>query len=577
MVSLFAAGTDAKGRALADSLGQRLDDIPQYGLQFDQVDGLESILESYRTLNPEINSIAITVNGRAVVHTDASRVGASLPSRTDQSEYRTMLTPPNHPRAAQVVLSIPRNYVVWQVVRNIKNYAALFVASSLFAFLFLQLAQSIQGGWRAGSVDDANWRSALALELVKPVFFLATFVDHLSYAFLPQFIGALAIANGDPSTGVAWPFTAYYLSFALALLPAGYNSARIGPRNLVVVGLAFVAAGLLCMTMVQSLGGAVVARAMSGAGQGVLFIGVQSYILARSLNAQRTRANGIIVYGYQGGMISGMAIGSLLAGEIGAVGVFSIAGLLAALVAAYSIAILPSDTVREENLNKSTGIGVAWRDSVRLLRDPQFAQTIFVIGIPAKAVLTGVVLFGMPLLLHAMGFAKEDIGQVTMVYGGSVILASFFAGRFAERGHSCRNLLVVGMTLSAVGLLLVAATGYHATGNDFHAAILRAALFVIGAAVIGLGHGLINAPVVTYVTETSLAARLGAEPVAAGYRFIERVGHMLGPIIVGQLFVVFGLSPLAFGWLALAIGLLAFIFHVFNSADVRSDRKVELA
>ena len=160
MVNLFAAGAEAKGRALTSSLGQRLDDIPQLGLQLEQIQGLDLVLDSYRQLNAEISSIAITVNGRVAVHTDRTKIGQLWTFDADQSEYRAQLTPPNHPRAALVILSVPRNYVFWKVVRNVKNYGALFVASSLFAFLFLQVAQSLHSVRTSQRASEDDWRGA---------------------------------------------------------------------------------------------------------------------------------------------------------------------------------------------------------------------------------------------------------------------------------------------------------------------------------------------------------------------------------------------------------------------------------
>ncbi len=591
MVTLFTAGAESKGRALATSLGQRFDDIPQLGLQLDQIEGVDAILDSYRQLNPEISSIAITVNGRVAVHTDRSRLGALWSSNAEQSEYRTTLTPPNHPRAAQVILSVPRNYVFWQVARNVKNYAALFAASALFAVMFLQVAHALQAArpveaklLEGGATNDtkaSDWRSDIALELVKPVFFLAVFVDHLGYAFLPQFITSLLTSSGDTIAGAASPFIAYYLCFALALMPAGHYCARAGSRNLVIGGLALVAIGLACLTLVDLLTAAVVARAIAGAGQGILFIGVQSYILANARSDNRTRSNGIIVYGFQGGMISGMAIGSLLVGEIGAVGVFFAAACIAALAIGYCLLLMPVDEPKARMALQTEagpqGVIAAMVSSLRLLRDPQFAQAILLIGIPAKAVLTGVILFGLPLMLNAMDFAKEDIGQITMIYAACVIFASAVAGHLADRMQTCKTMLVSGSLLTAAGLMVFAAAGHDVVTAGAHAMATKALLFVLGTAMIGCAHGLINAPVVTFVTETAVAARLGDAHTAAGYRFLERCGHVLGPMIVGQMFLAFGTTPLAFAWLAGAMVVLAVAFQIFNPAENNNSRKEEFA
>ena len=485
-----------------------------------------------------------------------------------------MLTPPNHPRAALVILSVPRNFVFWQVARNVKNYAALFVASALFAFLFLHLAQAMRAAQAAGARKGSAWRETLALDFVKPVFFLAVFVDNLSYAFLPQVIADLALAGGDTVGSVALPFTAYYLSFALALVPAGHYSKRIGSRALVRGGLGLIMAGLLGMTFTTTFDMAVVARAVTGLGQGVLFIGVQSYILAKSHRENRTSANGIIVYGFQGGMISGMAIGSLLAGEIGSGGVFATGAILAAVTIAYTYFLLPDDNV---DATSDATSKVVWVETIRLLRDPQFMQIIMLIGIPAKAVLTGVILFAMPLMMHAMGFAKEDIGQITMVYAGCVIISSAIAGRLADRTQACRKLLVWGALLTAAGLLVISVAGNPSVVSSTYALYLQASLLIGGSALIGWAHGMINAPVVTHITDTAIAAQVGRGATAAAYRLLERCGHMLGPIVVGQLFMAFGTSPTVLGWIGVVMIGLAIAFNFINPAETTQRRNGEFA
>ena len=76
------------------------------------------------------------------------------------------------------------------------------------------------------------------------------------------------------------------------------------------------------------------------------------------------------------------------------------------------------------------------------------------------------------------------------------------------------------------------------TGSPWQFA-LAAALTIGGIAIVGVAHGLINAPVVTHVADTGVAARIGAGPVAAAYRFLERLGHVLGPVIVALIMALF--------------------------------------
>jgi predicted MFS family arabinose efflux permease len=577
MISLFSDGAQSKGRALADSLGQRLDDITNYKLQLDQIDGLGAVLSEYRRLNTDVTAASIIVNGRIVEHTDPTAIGRFWTSDPSTYEYRVNITPPDYPRAVQVVVALPRSIVYWQVARSVKNFAALFVASAFFAFLFMQVAQATQHARRAATDDNPDWRSAAALDLVKPIFFLAVFVDHLSYAFLPQFVSGLVAAESLPQSYVAAPFTAYYLCFALALMPAGRYETRFGSRPLILGGLVLSSAALLAMAFAPTFLAILLARVSAGIGQGILFIGVQGYVLSKAARENRTKANAIIVFGFQAGMISGMAIGSLLVSQIQPTGVFMFGGVVAALATFYAATVLP----REGNLRPAGPpahtSGQIWREIGLMLRDFEFVKTIVLVGIPAKAVLTGAVLFATPLLLHARGFAQEDIGQITMVYAGCVIFASSLAANLADRHWDTKSVLSWGAVLTAAGLLTIGASDAPAVASSPWHFALTTALTIGGIAVVGLAHGLINAPVVTHVADTNVAARIGAGPVAAAYRFLERAGHTLGPAIVAQLFVHLGTLSMAFTWVGIGVLGLGLLFLISARGDLARNIREERA
>ena len=561
MVTLFTEGAQSKGRALTDSLGQRLDDISQYGIQLDQIEGLEDVLDDYRRLNPDIIAGAITINNRVAVHTERALVGRYWVTDPAHFEYRADLTQPGHPRLVQVVVAMPKSIVYWQVARNVKNFAALFVASAFFAFLMMQVAQSMQQARAAADPASTDWRSGVALDLAKPIFFLAVFVDHLGYAFLPQFVSGIVAKEGLAASYVAVPFTAYYLCFALALMPAGRYELRFGSRPLILSGLLLTSIGLFMMATFARFDMIVLARAVCGVGQGMLFIGMQSYILTRAAREHRTKANTIIVFGFQAGMISGMAIGSLLVGQINPSGVFVLGALIAALVVVYTMTVLPQEGVRTEVRGGEPTSWEIWREIGWMLRDINFVKTIVLIGIPAKAVLTGIVLFAMPLLLHVKGFAQEDIGQITMIYAACVIFASGHAAQLVDRQGNSKYVLLWGAVATAAGLIVIATTGLELVTQNVNAQILVPVLAVGGVAIVGLAHGLINAPVVTHVTETRVAQQIGTGPVAAAYRFLERSGHTLGPLVMGQLFIVFGQTPVVLAWVGFGILMLGLSVH----------------
>ena len=276
LVALYSEGAQSKAKALADSLGQRLSIIMTINVNIDQIDGLDSIFGDYRRLYPDISAAGLIVDGSVHVHTDRAAVNQAWVSEPATYEYIVDLSVPDAGRSVKLAVALPSDVVISRVLRSVKNFAALFVASGFLAGLFLQLAGSVQK--QAGGDGGAEKRSAqtdmATLNLVKPVFFVAVFLEHLNYAFLPQFMHEVAAASGLSSGYASAPFTAYYLCFALALIPAGHYAQNWDARPLMYGGLVLAAIGVLALAVPVDFYVVTGARALSGIGQGMLFIGV---------------------------------------------------------------------------------------------------------------------------------------------------------------------------------------------------------------------------------------------------------------------------------------------------------------
>ena len=244
--------------------------------------------------------------------------------------------------------------------------------------------RAMAGGrdYRASQFNRATSARRQPGSAFKPVFFLATFVEHLNYAFLPQYVQSMVQELGVQASYTSLPFITYYLCFAAVLIPAGRAELRFGPHRLIWVGLILAACGLSILAGQLGFVSVVSARALSGIGQGILFIGVQSYILRTTSSEGRTRGASVVVIGFQAGMISGMAIGSLLVAQLGTRGVFELGTAVAAVTALYAWAIIPQIAVhgtRQEH-DRLT----AWRSTLATLRDVQFLRTIVSSGFQPK-------------------------------------------------------------------------------------------------------------------------------------------------------------------------------------------------
>ncbi|MEL7543487.1 MAG: MFS transporter, partial [Pseudomonadota bacterium] len=342
LIALYSDGAQAKARALAGSLGQRLSDVVAFNININEIQGLDRTFGEYLNVNPDISAASLTVDGRIVIHTDRTRVGERWKKSDDHYEYVVDLKSPSSDRDVQVAVELPGDVVLEQIARSVKNFAALFIASAFLASLFFQLGGAVRRpiGQRGSGAKDGPEQAPIdgewMLDHLKPVFFLGVLLEHLTYAFLPQFVQAAVLDAGVSAGYASTPFVGFYLFFALTLIPAGYVAQKIGPKLLMSLGLVLAGAGLALLAFYPDFAMILIARCLSGIGQGMLFIGVQSYLLAVAPPGKKTQAAGIIVYGFQGGMISGMAVGSLLVSYMGPDGVFLLAagiGLLASLYA----------------------------------------------------------------------------------------------------------------------------------------------------------------------------------------------------------------------------------------------------
>ncbi|MEM7567590.1 MAG: MFS transporter, partial [Pseudomonadota bacterium] len=361
-----------------------------------------------------------------------------------------------------------------------------------------------------------------------------------------------ADAGGAPHEAwIAAPFAAFYAAFALVLVPAGRWCDRHGARGTVLLGLGLAGGGLGALAIGATTPNPLVltlARFVCGLGQGLVFIGLQSQLLAQAGPQARSRAAGVIVSGFQGGMIAGVALGALIHDMLDAKGLFALA---AALIAGAFVYALTS-------LRGSTPVTAPTRrrvlpDLFALAREPGFVGATLLVGLPAKAVLTGVVAFALPLLLATADYAKAEIGQVLVLYALCVLGASRCATRLADGAAGARSVLLGGVAISGAGLLVL--------GVGEGAGVLS---LLVGAALVGVGHGLINAPVVAYVASTPAAGTIGAASTAASYRLLERIGHIAGPPLVGAALALTVEPWAGLGLIGLAVLILGVGFAVLT-------------
>jgi predicted MFS family arabinose efflux permease len=375
-------------------------------------------------------------------------------------------------------------------------------------------------------------------------------------------------------------------------MPAGRYAEGGDLKRLIGWGAALSAAGMLMLALLPGFWALLAGRAVGGLGQGLLLIGIQSYLLSVVPPDRRTQGAAVQVIGYNGALISGSAIGALLAVFVGVHMVFAIAAAIGGLALVYLWRLVPATVAAAPSDAAGMQAGLV-AGVFQALADWRFSRALLLIGVVSKLVLSGVVMFAIPLVLARQAFAQEDIGQLLMLYAAATLVATFFAARLVDRLGDAKWTLAVGAVSAGLGMVLVglvgaadgieqAAAGLGAgwlvpLAQDVQAALaatgigwLPTAVVVLGMLLIGVSHGLIAAPIITLVGDTEAAQRLGRNRATASYRFLERIGHVAGPLLVGHVLVLAHYNPIAISLFGVVSIVSALLFLPGRTAAGRS-------
>jgi predicted MFS family arabinose efflux permease len=430
--------------------------------------------------------------------------------------------------------------VAGAIIPKMRNFAVLLLAGGLLGWILMGAGMAIV---RAGGHGNEDKSGDGKLLLVKPAYFLAIFIDSLALSFLSSFTTEAAVAGGYQASAGSIPFTIFFLCLTIAQVPTGRYAERGNLKLLMMAGVGFTVAGLLILGFAPGFEWICVGRGLAGIGQGSLYIAMQNYALAVSPPERRTQAAAIQFAGASGGMISGTAIGGLLAVSIPVQQIFLLSAAVGVATVGYMILL-----VANVQRNQDFVPGSFLQDLRGVMSDGEFVRTLVLISILSKFVLVGVVFFAMPLVLHQIGYGKDLIAQIMMIYAVTNLFVTLTGAKLVDRLKSARLALFLGTVASGLGLALFgaatwtgAATGVANVASGWFwvntgigtSGLVDDALILAAMILVGVSQGLIAAPSISHIVDTQIAERRGWAAVVSMHRLLERAGHVSGPLVMG--------------------------------------------
>ncbi|MDO8300707.1 MFS transporter [Lacisediminimonas sp.] len=390
--------------------------------------------------------------------------------------------------------------------------------------------------------------------------FLFMFAEMLSRSFLPIYVGSLP----DPGLGLSpdlvasLPITANLLCVALSLPFAGRWSDQLGRRSSYVLGAAVLMIGLIT----AGIGGhfllLLLGRMVSGVGYAILYMACQGYVVDNTTTTNRSQGMAAFVSAIMVAEICAPAVGGILADRIGYQMVFILGAVTAVLASLLAVRTLDDRSARRAGAPQPAGASSLGL----LLRNHRFIAVSVLAGVPAKLLLSGFLIYLVPVILTGMQATPAEIGRYAMIYGVLTLSLGPLFARLADRLDAHVWAVAAGGLISGAGLLAI---------------LFDTATWPVlaGITALGIGQALsISAQLglVTRVTQQEMDTT-SASSVLGVYRLIERLGGALGPILAGTLVAFYGAarSMAVLGGFAVVTALLFLL--VFALGKRKSDSR----
>ena len=381
--------------------------------------------------------------------------------------------------------------------------------------------------------------------------FVFSFAEELQKSFLPLFVAEFHtkydLFERDIMMGL--PISTFMFVIAVFTPFAGRLVDKFGNKTLFISGLIPAIAGYLTCYFAGSANDILIGRSMTAVGYAVITISSQSYIAAVVPPENRARGMAIFVGVLMAGTMCGTAIGAILADWLGYKPVFLLATFFSLLAGLLGWSMLNTELPVSEATKSAKAVS---RSPVAILaRNSQFVLIVLFCAIPAKVILTGVLYLFVPIYLASLDASQSEIGRIMMVYSLIIIPISPLASGLADRLG--KNLLmVIGATVMS-GIVLL---------GLYQSASVAAVLAVVAA--LGVVHACLKAPLIVAAMEAAEQSpditRTGALSLL---RTSERIGSVIGPVVVAALLVVLDYGQVA-AIIGVCVAVLGFVMALLS-------------
>jgi MFS family permease len=423
--------------------------------------------------------------------------------------------------------------------------------SGPFAELIALTAKSLQSLTSSAqkvtsAIKGNDWYEPKAYDL-RLVLFLFVFSEELLRSFMPIYVKDIALTNTliAVDIDIALPIMSYMLFAGLGTLFGGGLVERLGIRNAFKWSVLLSTIGLGGLAFATTVAEVVILRSLCAVGYAVATVACQVFMTKTAkTEVERTRGLGLFVAAVTAASLSAAPIGAVIAQLLGLNAAMLFAAALAALSWFFFTGItIPAFASDAQSSANSTSLGQSF---AALLKNHKTCIILISNALSGKLMLAGLMFYMTPLLLLGFNFSQVSIGQFFMLYYAPLTLGNMLLARFTPSPKVVTPLMILGSTLSGVGVLLL-----FWFNSPYALAIAIVCLGVGQSAVLTLAPALLLS-----ITRAELPHVMVGHTLSL-VRTFDRIGGILGAALAAIFSLLFDYreATVGLGVVALALGL----------------------
>ncbi|MDD2966350.1 MAG: MFS transporter [Desulfovibrionaceae bacterium] len=510
---------------LGKYIEQDIQHIVSLGLPLQDVPSIKEYLDGVRKNLPWVQSLLVQTAGSYTSGQAENVITASTPLIAGSGKT-----------VGTIVVGVADSFINTAYMDIVLNTLTTMVIALLFMLELLSL-QNIRANSDQYPVGQGG-QAQLSPLYVRPLLFLCMFAIDLPISFIPLRIAEMDLTLfGLPADVVmGLPLSVEMCTVGLGIMLGGLWSQKRGWRPLFIWGAVLVTVGNMASGMAVTSLSYIFARAFSGFGYGLINMAGQIFVVSHTNQENRAANISAMVAGLYAGFLCGSAFGGLIADTVGYSYAFFASSLCMAGIGVF-LFCMPREPWQPE---ASQGSGFSFKAFGALLADKKMLGLLLGNIFPCAFVTVCLFQFFIPVSLHNGGVSPAGIGRVFLVFCLLIIYFGPVIGKIVDASHNKLPWLLAG------GMLCIGGIGALWVFEGLPAAFLSVALLALCNAIIPSAQG-------AYALELPISHTIGSANTVSCYNITERIGQMLGPVTLGQVIAVWGVSSGLLGMAAVLI------------------------